>query len=538
MKAALVFTPAASPAYTPLGLATLAQYIRSNLEECRLDVIDLNIAAWNYLADNNEAYRLCRNFMQGKLENFYNRNQYSEHLAAWGSMNEDISHFNISARAYLEKDIIDVSLEKLLNLFTQRIFQNSPELIAFSIMYPGQVLFSLAAAKYILQFTSNQDTAKARIVLGGATATALNVDEMLLACPYVDAVYLGEGEIGLKLLCQNADYKDIPGLAYREGGSIVKNRKPDSLSLSEIPQPLFEDFDLKQYFNPEAVLPVIFSRGCKWRKCRFCAHNFSYSGYRRRNITKFVDYLEALIKSKQVRHFYFADQYVDYDDMETLSKEIIARNLDIAFHIMGRPIGYTLDILKTMSKAGCRWISWGVESGSQRLLDICNKGTRAEEVSQIIKDSSKSGISNLLMMIFGLPLGTEQDFNATIDFLDELAEYSDDITSSSFQLFDKTAFANQASTYGLKIRDKEVLFTSPNGALHSLRYFFHEVASDGSTRPPKGSIEVNKFKITKEISGWKTIYENLCCEHYLLYASYFSRKDIFKPNPQTSIEQL
>lgn len=56
------------------------------------------------------------------------------------------------------------------------------------------------------------------------------------------------------------------------------NRKPDTLAAADVPLPMFEDLDPRARWNPTPVLPVVFSRGCKGRRCRFCAHNLSYSG--------------------------------------------------------------------------------------------------------------------------------------------------------------------------------------------------------------------------------------------------------------------
>jgi len=275
---------------------------------------------------------------------------------------------------------------------------------------------------------------------------------------------------------------------------------------------------------------VLFSRGCKWRKCRFCAHNFSFSGYRKHNVDKFVDYLSQLNQSLGARHFYFGDQYVDAGDMKLLSDEILARGMNIAFHIMGRPTAdYTPEILEAMSRAGCRWISWGVESGSQRLLDVSNKGTKVETVKQVMSDAHKAGISNLPMMIYGLPTSTDADLDETFSFIDEACEYCDDITSSSFRLFDKTAFAVSHAKYGLKITAREVMFSISGTKVHSLRLFFQEIGQDGTYRSPRGPIEVDRWKWRRKMMRFESVYTELCCEHYLLYAQHHHTPPVNKP---------
>jgi radical SAM superfamily enzyme YgiQ (UPF0313 family) len=258
-----------------------------------------------------------------------------------------------------------------------------------------------------------------------------------------------------------------------------------------------------------------------WRKCRFCAHNFSYSGYRKRAVVPFVDHLAKLNASRGIRHFYFADQYVDADDMKRLADEIIARRLDIAYHIMGRPTeSYTADVCRRLSEAGCRWISWGIESGSQRLLDVCAKGTRVETVERVVRNAGQAGISNLLMMIFGLPTSCDSDLEATFDLLDALADVTDDITCSSFQLWEKTAFAANPAACGLRITGRERFFDSPHEAVHSLRLFYREKATDGTLRPPSGAIEIARWQRRRRIAGRHHEMEGLSCEHTLLYTAW------------------
>jgi len=167
------------------------------------------------------------------------------------------------------------------------------------------------------------------------------------------------------------------------------------------------------------VLPVLFSRGCRWRKCRFCAHNASFAGYRRKEAHAFVDELEGYQRKHGADHFYLADQYVEAADLDRVADEILRRRLKVFFHVMGKPTkDYTSQGLDKLFRAGCRWICWGVESGSQRLVDLINKGTRVQDMEELLRDAADAGISNLAMMIFGLPTSTDLDFRQTVRFLE------------------------------------------------------------------------------------------------------------------------
>jgi len=521
MRSVLVFAPFASPTYTPLGIATLSSFIKATFPQCHFNAVDLNIATWNRIIDRNKGFQSFRDFVQGRQKDFFDETQYRAHQHIWKQLVETNDGYIQMARLYLEQDILDDEFQKLLDCYDGLILANDPEFIGFSIMYPRQVLLSLSIAKFLHSVLSVPGRRKAMIVVGGAMISALNGQDILKACPFVDAVFEGEGEAGLGMLCTGRDFCDIPGLSYRGTAGILINRKTDTISLSKVPLPDFSDLNLSSYFNPESVVPLIFSRGCKWRKCRFCAHNFSYSGYRNRNATQFVDHLIKLNRQLGVRHFYLADQYVDAPDMEALAEEILNQGLEINFHIMGRPTDdYTPAVLRKLFLAGCRWISWGIESGSQRLLDISLKGTSAETIRRIIKDSHRAGISNLPMMIFGLPTGTDEDFDATMDLMDDLVDSVDAITASSFQLFDRTAFAAQAKTFGMEITGREILFSSEHGTVHSNRLFYREKDKDGTTRPPRGPLELSRLERRRLWNKQDSIFQHLTCEHYLLYASH------------------
>jgi anaerobic magnesium-protoporphyrin IX monomethyl ester cyclase len=520
MRSVLVFAPFASPTYTPLGIATLSSFIKATFPQCHLNAVDLNIATWNRLIDRNTEYQSFRDFVQGKQKDFFDETLYREHKVVWKQLVETNDCHIRMACLYLEQNILDDEFQTLLDYYSGLILANDPEFIGFSVMYPRQVLLSLAIAKFLHSVLSLPGRRKAKIVIGGAMISALNGQDILKACPFVDAVFEGEGETGLGMLCMGRDFSNIPGLSYRAATGILMNRKTDTISLSKVPLPDFSDLNLSAYFNPEPVVPLVFSRGCKWRKCRFCAHNFSYSRYRNRNAIQFVEHLQKLNRQLGVRHFYLADQYVDAPDMEVLAEETLHQGLEIYFHIMGRPTDdYTPAVLQKLSSAGCRWISWGIESGSQRLLDVSLKGTSAETIRRIIKDSHRAGISNLLMMIFGLPTGTDEDFDATMDLLDDLVDSVDAITASSFQLFDRTAFAAQAKTFGMEITGREILFTSEHGSVHSNRLFYREKDKDGTTRPPRGPLELSWLHRRRLWNRQDSIFQHLTCEHYLLYAS-------------------
>ena len=96
--------------------------------------------------------------------------------------------------------------------------------------------------------------------------------------------------------------------------------------------------------------------------------------------------------------------------------------------------GITADLLKQVRRAGCRLLSFGMESGSQRVLDRMDKGTSMETVRQNLQDSAAAGIWNHVFMFFGFPGETEEDARETIAFFQANQNVIHSISSSTFLL--------------------------------------------------------------------------------------------------------
>jgi anaerobic magnesium-protoporphyrin IX monomethyl ester cyclase len=322
-------------------------------------------------------------------------------------------------------------------------------------------------------------------------------------------------------LCEGTPLPAIPGMRTASVRGSVTGTSPMPVAAEMIGTPDFRLLDLSVYPNPTPVLPVAMSRDCDWGRCRFCAHNFSFHGYRQKDACVFVDEIETLMARHGATHFYLADQYVSAPALERLSDEILRRGLPVNFHLMARPTqDHTPARLAKAAAAGCRWISWGIETGSQRLLNLVRKGTRREVIERLMHDSHQAGIVNLMMMIFGLPTSTDEDLDQTFDLIEQVYPWIDAIKSSSFVLFDGTPFARDARRFGMVITGRQEMLRIAGKPVHSSRLNFMSRASDGTLVPPCGPIEVSRWMQRRRWLGELSFAETLCCEHFLLYSSH------------------
>ena len=524
-RAILAFPPPASPTYVPLGLASLAPFIRRQAPGCELEVVDLNIEAWRLLARGSAAGQaLCRFMDRRSTGEFFDPAQYATHQATWSNLAGRLARIVRLARHHLETGEEHPELAWMLGRMVHRLLRRDPQLVGLSVIYPDQVVPALALARRLRAEAGGGGgrAAGPRIILGGAMMTALRVDQLLSACEDVDAVLPGEGEQGAALLCAGERLDRVPGLIYHDGPALRTNPGATITSLRSLPAADFSDLPLERYLNPTPVLPVLFSRGCRWRRCRFCAHDFSFSRYRRKAHAAFVDELEGYLERHGARHFYLADQYIEARDLQGLAREIEGRELEISFHVMGRATAdFTPGLLERLRRAGCRWISWGVESGSSRLLKVIDKGIDPLTVERVLADSAQAGISNLAMLIFGMPTSTHEDLARTLRLVEAIHPNIDALTASSFTLFAGTPFAAQPARYGLVVGEPQTILT-PRGraAVHSHRLAFQVMEPDGAVAPPRGPAEVQAWQRRTAWLPQLPFVNELCAEHYLLYVSH------------------
>ncbi|MFH1999250.1 MAG: B12-binding domain-containing radical SAM protein, partial [Planctomycetota bacterium] len=347
MNLLLVFPPGASPTYVPLGPGLLAGYLRSTCAETEVRVMDLNIEAWDYLLSIVPEGGNLRQFMQGQGKNFYDMTTYQQETGSWVSVVRCMATLAAEAEHYVNEGAAGPLVEKFLAEQTSRMAGFEPSRVGFTVLFPHQLVFALALARRLRERMCDRweedvriredEPPRLRVLLGGAALASVEVQELLEACPYVDGVILGEGEPAIAALRHDAPHSMTPGLITRGQGGMVRTSPARRLAIDPMPPADFSDIDLGRYLTPEPVLPMLASRGCRWRRCRFCDHNHSFGAFRGRTPERVVDELECQADRHGVRCFYFADPYGDEFLLQGIASTILSRGLKINFHVMGRP---------------------------------------------------------------------------------------------------------------------------------------------------------------------------------------------------------
>jgi anaerobic magnesium-protoporphyrin IX monomethyl ester cyclase len=215
----------------------------------------------------------------------------------------------------------------------------------------------------------------------------------------------------------------IKGLVWRSGPEneiVVNPDRPFIRNLDDLPLPRHDLLPLKAYRAPLVPSPyafVVTSRGCPGG-CRFCIKHVSYgNSVRFRSPGNIVQEIESLI-AQGIRSIHM------YADIFTISREhvvglcelILERDLKFQWTCNSRVDFVDPDMLQLMARAGCRWISWGIESGSEEVLRRARKGIQLERVEHALRWAREAGIHNWGYFIIGLPGETEETIQETIRF--------------------------------------------------------------------------------------------------------------------------
>lgn len=252
------------------------------------------------------------------------------------------------------------------------------------------------------------------VVFGGIHATVL--PDECLSIPAVDIVVRGEGEKTLSMITQYIqnveDYGKLEGISYRKNGTLVHNPSRDLIDLNSIPPFPYDLFD--SFYEAYRDFGTVFgSRGCPYN-CIFCSQR-AITGQRYRYVSNesILNDIDLLVnKYKQKKIWFMDDNFlVNKKRIFSLMEAIITNGFHkkVVFCAEMRGESVTYEILKKMKEAGFRVVSFGMETGSQRLLDLVDKKEKVEDNIKAIKMAHEVGLSSSATFIFGLPTETRKE---------------------------------------------------------------------------------------------------------------------------------
>lgn len=408
----------------PYGMGILAAFLRKNGYYVEQEDLSVKINRYNY-SSSVPSYL---------PKNFSILDDRIDFLLRPSGINDRISH-------YADK-ILDSMQIKRFNL------------IGFSIFSHYYFYFALMLSKRI------KEKINIPIVWGGPF---INLFGKLYpeAFNFVDYMVAGDGNISLLKLIHylegRINISEVPNLSYRSSGDVVTNHQA-AQPLADMPMPDFSDLPFKLYdsfhdpslLRTDTRLPYQVSRGCT-NRCSFCNFIDNSKKLEFKSYEKVVTELRQMKERYNNKRFYFCDEAINnsYEYLGGLCDVLIRNRLNIDWIVYAKIIGLDRHILEKMKKAGCSRLILGIESGSDRILKMMNKGFTSEQASKVLRWSSEAGIKNMAYFMAGYPYETQEDVNLTSKFIRENKKYYHATHISVFVLTHASDIYRNFEKYGL-----------------------------------------------------------------------------------------
>lgn len=379
-KLVLVLCPEWAPQFPPFNLARLSGVAKSAGYETH--ILDLNIRAYN------------------KYKNDWQPNNALP-FRLW----DPSASWHWEGETYM-RDIHPV-LEPLLEEAVHEILALEPQVVGFTVYYINE-----EPTKWMCR-RLKELRPDIKIAVGGSNAQKSWFQQH----PYYDYVVNGEGEaVLLKLLA------DVELNKEHTETQFIEQPFNQKININGLPMPDYESIDFSQYEIPNGV-NTEFSRGCT-AKCTFCEETHFWK-YRQRQAVDLIDEVEWLYYNKGTNVFWFIDSLVNgnVNELRAFVKGVAAKGLDVHWTGYSRCDGrMDLEYFKDLKAGGCIMLNYGIESGSQKVLDDMAKGVTVEEMEANFRHGKEVGIWAATNWIVGFPTEDYKDFADSMTFLWRMRE--------------------------------------------------------------------------------------------------------------------
>jgi radical SAM superfamily enzyme YgiQ (UPF0313 family) len=301
------------------------------------------------------------------------------------------------------------------------IKREQPDVVGISIPSMPQMLAGMTLGYLIKQEAS----LNCHVTIGGPHISMLR-DEL----PKVPAIFslfdsavAFDGEVPLLRLVEavasGGDLSTIPNLIYRSDDEIHVNERKPQEKIQDLPLPDFDGLLLDRYLAPALILPLLTARGCYFGKCAFCNVGYGEAeAFSQLKAEELAEQMLTLQAKYGVRHIFFADEAITPRNLRLLSPILEKQGTPIQW---GGCVRFekviSADLLQSMQRGGCSMVLFGLETASEKVIQMMVKGTELDDMSRILHESHAAGIWNHTFFFFGFPGETLEDAQETVNFL-------------------------------------------------------------------------------------------------------------------------
>lgn len=318
--------------------------------------------------------------------------------------------------------ILDCQIEQLdYQQLKQKLIKEDPDVIGLTAMSFTliDIIKTAQLAKEINQ--------KIKVVLGGPHVNIYPKETMKIK--EVDFLVLGEGEASFKKLLDNINQIEnlyqTKGIVFKDKNKIVNTGNQALIrDLDSIPFPARELLPYQKYFSvvssKRPVTTMFTSRGCPFQ-CLFCDRPHLGKIFRARSAKNVVEEMEECQKMGIKEIFIYDDTFnVNRQRVLDICSEIQKRKLTIAWDVRTRVDTVDKETLQAMKNANCQRIHYGVEAGTQKILDILKKGITLKQIEKVFRMTKRIGVETVGYFMIGSPNETRKDILETIKLAKKL----------------------------------------------------------------------------------------------------------------------
>jgi hypothetical protein len=371
----------------------------------------------------------------------YTRSCYDLYSLRFNNLRFRIDGFDCTYRWNIWKDVeafikeyIDSDLMALIRSWTRNTNIDNFDMIGINITFESQLFFALLFCIAIREIKPD-----AHIIAGGGFVNSF-VDSSDSSGPllrYYDTVFAGEGEALIWYL------KNLP--PEEKPSSFIVPKDICSTKLA-VCSPCINTKQIANYFSPAKVMPLRFTYRCYWGKCKFCSDkedhvcldaNYDYKSM--------IDFCINKNREGVFDCVYFLDSAIPIPILKEFCHALLQSRTSFSWGTNARfdDEFSSEDFIALLSGAGCIFIKFGLESGSQRMLDLTHKGINIDNAAKITALCRRYNILVHTYVMFAYPGETELDKKATEAFLLNDDSHPDNYNSSEFILYGSAPVAKE-----------------------------------------------------------------------------------------------
>ena len=372
---------------------------------------------------------------------------------------------------YLESDFRNPIQELVEEVVVDQILATRPDLVAVTIPFNEQSVEGFALLKALKRRAPDLKTMVGGAIISGYHQIFCNDPRFYR---YADFAMPGEADLSFPrfatALETGGDLSPIPNLYHRDAaGTIHPPASRDLPNLNDIAAPDFSSVPVGRYFLPVTVVNYQTSRGCYYGKCTFCSFDIKQN-FRFRKPQLVTQDIERIQEQTGSRHFIFWDPLTPPRLMKDIARWNKDRGDKRIFWGAETKFEKTFtqqEFTDLLSEGGAKFLQFGYESGSQRVLDLMVKGNDLERVHLMLGAMKRSDIAVSVQWFIGFPGETLDEARQSYRYLDEhrdavlLSSYmgkytlvpDDDVYQSGGSLYDIDILQQPDGSYDYAYRD-------------------------------------------------------------------------------------